>query len=115
MARASSRIRDEVGDRHRGGESLVRWNLVDGAQVRIALRRRDVAMAHDLLSNRLGFPELGEQRRGGMAQRVEGHPVALATVGDSCAFRRFLESPANRLDGSLPVFDDVAVRPEPGI
>ena len=55
IARASSRIHDEVGDGHRGGESLVRWDLVDRVQVRIPLGRRDVAMAHDLLSNGLGY------------------------------------------------------------
>jgi hypothetical protein len=45
IPRASSRIHDEVGNGHDGGEALVRWDLVERPQVRIPLGCRDVAMA----------------------------------------------------------------------
>ena len=93
----------------------MRRDLVDRAKVRIPLGRRDVAMAHDLLSNRFGFPQLREERGGGMPQRVEGHAVTRTAVGEPGTFRRLLQSSADGLDGTLPVFHDEGVRPEPGI
>jgi hypothetical protein len=39
--------------------------------MRITLRRRDVAMAHDILAIRFRFAQLGEQRRDGVTRCVE--------------------------------------------
>ena len=87
----------------------MRRNLVDGAQMGIPLRRRDVPVAHDLFPNRLRLAQLGQQRRGRVPQRVEGGAADRAAEGEPGPFDRELQAAANGLDGPLPVLDDVGV------
>jgi hypothetical protein len=74
-ARAFARHRHQVGDWYSLGQAFVRGNLVHGAQMGIALRRRDVAVAHHLFPNGFRLPELNEERGCCVPQRVEGRPV----------------------------------------
>ena len=66
--------------------TLTLFRRVDRAKVGIPLGRRDVAMTHDLLANRLGFPQLREERGGGMSQRVAGYAVALTAAASPARF-----------------------------
>jgi hypothetical protein len=98
-ARALTRGRDQVGDRYGVGQPLMRWNLMDGAQMRVPLGRRDVPMAHHFLANGFGLAEFGQQGRRRVPQRVEGGAVNGAPKREPRTLHGAPQAAANRLDG----------------
>ena len=93
----------------------MRRNLVDRSQMGIPLRRRDVAVAHDFLPDRLRFAELSKERGGRMAQRMERGAVDRPAEGEPGSFDGQAQAGPDGRHGTLPVLDHVSVRALPRI
>ena len=69
--RSSPGNHHQIRDRHRIGQTFVCGHLMHRPQMRVLLRRRDVAMAHHFLPDRLGLPPARPARRRRMAEGME--------------------------------------------